>query len=149
MITIPFAHSELTGKLEVCTVCPELRSEIDGKLIVDGTPDCDLLALHEFSFCNIDGMIPSALYLDRHGNPKKGSEVVLQASDKFCKKIARRQREQLETTNEAATKAASMERIQAYQAHWNDLPKEDELQQLIFDESKLVIGLMRLYQKIE
>lgn len=149
MITIHTAHSELTGKPEHCSICPELRSEIDGKLIVDGTPDCDLLAMHEFAFDNEFGMVPASLITDRHGNVKQGGRVVLQASDKFCKKIARRQRTIVKSNEERDTKAATVERIRSNEHKWQTKPNDAEVQDIIFNETGFIIGLMRLMSKIE
>lgn len=148
MIEIPFAYSELTKKTEVCTICPELRSEIDGKVIVDGTPDCDLLAMHEFGFCPKDGMLPASLIVDRNGHAKPGT-VVLQASDKFCKKIARRLHVKVDENRETEIKIQTAKRIRENESEWNKVPTDDEVEQLIKDEPGFIIGLMRLLAKLE
>lgn len=141
MITIRYALSSLTGKQEVCTIMPEHRSEIDGKLIVEGTPDCDLLAMHDFSWDREFGLIPACLASP--DSPK----LVEQAKDKTCAKIGHRLRKREESDHERLTRQATIAKIMEDESKWNTYPTSDEVESLMVEEPQLVLGLAKMLSR--
>lgn len=117
------ARSEVTGKMEMATVCPTLISEIDDKVIVDGTPDIDLLMLFPLAVEN-GQMMPAPL-------AENGRLVHNKNQRKILKAWARDRKNKTNAKDRETALQSHATRIAANESGWNEVPEEidDDLYQ--------------------
>lgn len=140
MIEIRNAVSEVTGKVEPATICPELRSECDGKQICEGIADVDLLAMHDLAV--VDGRVMPAPLAENGRKIRPFMQgIILRAWSKERRADLKKQdREEALKRNE--------ERIRADEAKWQTRLTDEELPDFIQEEPDFVIGLAKLMAKL-
>lgn len=154
MIKIDRVHSELTGRLEAATICPELRSEFDGKLIVEGTADVDLLAMHDFCYDSNGTIMPIELATcDRQGRKELVTlepgtiAIPEQARDKILAAWAKRHENRLAKQDRKNRLLEHKNRIRMNEPRWNKCPDDDEIEELKEIEPDLFEGIAKLMLK--
>lgn len=165
MIKIERVHSELTGRMEAATICPELRSEF-GKsgrpirddepnpLIVEGTADIDLLAMHSLCYDADGRILPVELATCDREHRKdpivREPGVILipeQAKNKMLRSWIREHEKRQKKLEKKQRLIEHKDRIRMNEARWNKCPDDDEIEELKEIEPDLFEGIAKLMLK--
>ena len=123
------AESELTGKLESASVMPTLISEIDGKLIVDGVADIDLLNQYDLMYDEHGVAMPAPLC-------ENGKRLELKDSQRMIKAWNKRNARRLEKRN---AYRQHLNRIRENEFRWHGVCDDDVEPELIQAVSKILL----------
>lgn len=154
MHAVNLVVSEITGNPSQATVCPELRSEVDGKLICDGIADVDLLNMHEFG--EINGIPCPIELLQEDGTPYV--KPLIPGAKKFKPNVQERMLVRVERgwnrqslkKHRAKLLAEHTARIQANEENWAKKPQTDEeVLELVREEPEFVHRILKLMTKMQ
>jgi hypothetical protein len=157
MQRINYCTSDLTGKLEQCSICPELRSD-DGQLICDGIADVDVMDMFDWGVDKSGRIAPiDLLSVDRsHRKDTRqlvdgARPMVQQAQQKMLKSWARKShKKQKDTDHKDRYKELIQKFANVSMAEMHRIPETSEdVAEIVQQEPRFVLGLMKLLDKMQ